>query len=108
MNNEINRKSVFMAGLKKKFGYVFTTQDLEEVEIIIDWYEKQLQQLERDNKLLKELKAKFIDDDGMELTYDLGDYLSAIDCYLEQNAEIWKLRKQVRELKLEGIIKNEK
>ena len=42
--NEMNRKSIFMTGLRNKVSYVFTNKDLKEVETIIDFYEKHLKQ----------------------------------------------------------------
>lgn len=59
-----------------------------------------IEQLQQENKLLKELKAKIIDgDDDIELTYDLGDYLCSIDCCLGQNHEICELKKKIKKLK---------
>lgn len=59
-----------------------------------------INQLQQENKLLKQLKAKIIDrDDDIELEYDLGDYLCSIDCCLGQNHEICELKKKIKKLK---------
>lgn len=63
---------------------------------------KAIEELQKENKLLKELKAKIIDgDDDIELEYDLGDYLCSIDCCLGQNHEICELKKKIKKLKQE-------
>lgn len=59
--SDITRKSIFMQGLKNKISYVFTYKVIKEMETIIDFYEKQLQQrdsvIEEAIKYIKNKKA---------------------------------------------------
>lgn len=66
--------------------------------------------LKKENKLLKQLKAKIIDgDDDIELEYDLGDYLCSVDCCLRQNHEICELKKKIKKLKQDyKCVKNQR
>lgn len=84
----------------KKEEFCILGHKFDGVNSIEDFIEF-IENLKKENELLKQLKAKIIDgDDDIKLTYDLGDYLSSIDCCLGQNSQICDLKKENEQLKV--------
>lgn len=61
MNKEaIIRKEMIIGKFRSKLTYLFNSEDLEDVENIIDFYEQKVNQLEEENQRLKDIYTNTI------------------------------------------------